>query len=118
MGLANFNIDLDASGRASKIEINGTDVAQSHRVASVAVQGRTNELPRVYLELSAEGHIEGEGIVEVRLPAEDDRSSIVDFLSSIDPEALEKEALDRVGFGDSSATPIMLQILAEWANGD
>lgn len=118
MGLASFNIDLDALGRDGKIEINGTDVARSMRVTSVAVQGRLGETPRVFLECVAEGHIEGEGIVEVRLPAEDDRASIIAFLEGVDPEALEKAVLEKSDWGSGSGMALALHILVGWARGD
>lgn len=95
------------------VEIDGRPVAG---VRSVAVKAEAGEATKVYVELTGEGTIEGEGIVHVVTPGS--RSAVADFLAAIDPDELEKAALDRMrGFGGGSTGAAMLDVLRGWAGG-
>lgn len=109
-----FRLVLPAVGRNAVVEVDGTRVAD---VASVAVKTSTDEPTRLYLELTGAGTIEGDGIVHVVKPAI--RAAVADWLAAIDPEELEKAALDRMsGFGGGSTGASMLEVLRGWAGGD
>lgn len=72
------------------------------------------EATKVYLELLGYGTIEGEGIVHVVKGGSD----IGEWLSQIDPDELEKAALDRMGgFGSPSTGAAVLEVLRGWAGG-
>ena len=62
--------------------------------------------------------IEGEGVVQVTgAPAPDGHAAILEFLDSIDPQAVEQEALNRMGWGDNCQTAVAIQIMREFIAG-
>jgi len=66
--------------------------------------------------------IEGEGVVEVHgapdAPAVDPAAVIVEFLDQVDAQALEAEALQRMGWGDECQTAKVLELLRALATGE
>lgn len=111
MGLSRFELDV-AAVRGGKVVVDGVDI--SDRTAGLVLKARPGEVTRLIVELYGEGPVEGLGHVEfVNATA-----PLAEFFAAIDPEELEKAALDRLdGFGDRSATQAMLDVLSEWAQG-
>jgi len=112
MSTARIAISTDPVG-FSAVEVNGRDVTdeiQGYRLESV--QGQPSV---VTLYASAAGAIEGEGIVQVQ--AADTGAAVTEFLSQIDPETLERAAIDRSGMGDGDLTKLMLAVLIDWSQG-
>jgi cephalosporin-C deacetylase-like acetyl esterase len=63
--------------------------------------------------------IEGEGVVQVHgAPTADPMAAVVDFLDQIDPQALEAEVLQRMGWGDACQTAKTIQLLRALATGE
>jgi hypothetical protein len=109
---ARIAISTDAVGFSS-VEVNGRDVTdevQGYRLESV--QGQPSV---VTLYASAAGAIEGEGIVQVQ--SGDVGDAVAQFLSNVDPQELERVAIDRSGMGDGNLTKLMLETLSDWARG-
>lgn len=80
------------------------------------VKAAVGEATKVYLEIAGTGAVEGDGIVHVVAPAS--RATIADWLATIDPDELEKAALDRMsGLGGGSTGEAMLAVLRGWAGG-
>lgn len=105
-----FKIQTEAVGFSS-VEIDGQDVTE--RVQGFQTQSVIGQPTVVILHSSGKGPIEGEGIVQVS--AGDEAQAVVDFLSRIDPETLEREAISRSDWGEGNLTALALQILQEWA---
>lgn len=62
--------------------------------------------------------IEGEGVVTIQgAPPGDDHQAILDFLDTVDAQTVEQEALNRQGWGDSSLTEKVLEVLREAITG-
>lgn len=116
MGLSRFSIDVGAGGRGHVL-INGEDVAD--RVRRVTVDSVASEVPKIYLEMQGEGHIEGEGIVNV-VQDLDQRQVVAEFLGNLDPGSLESAALFKMGgLGEGLTTgEAFLEVLKEYARGD
>ena len=110
-----FRIVLPAANPgATQIEVGGHPVTN---VRSVAVKAEAGEATKLYLELVGDGTVEGDGIVHVVTPAS--RDAVAVWLAAIDPDELEKAALDRMsGFGGGSTGAAMLEVLRGWAGGD
>lgn len=109
-----FEIDLSAVGER-RVVVNGVDL--SDQVSRVTVDTQALAVPIVYLEGHGIGTITGEGVVIERV---DDRESVVAFLEAVDPDRLEKVALEGAGLEGTAAGPTeaMLETLKRWARGD
>lgn len=63
--------------------------------------------------------IVGEGVVEIQgAPPADPVAVIVGFLDQVDPQALEAEVLQRMGWGDECQTAKAIEILRALASGE
>ncbi len=72
-------------------------------------------------EIQLEGMtITGEGIVDVQgAPAADPSAAIVEFLDALDPQAIEQEALNRMGWGDGdNTTKAIIDVMRMLATGE
>jgi hypothetical protein len=112
--LASFRIAVPADGSGAQVEVNGVDVAA--HVGALRYEVQQGAHPLLTLFGPAAGVIEGAGVVHV-VTEQDAREMIRDFLSEIDPEELERRALERADFGSGNLTKIMLDVLASWADG-
>lgn len=93
MPLASFAVSCSA-GQPATIEVNGKPLP-----AGMAVQGLTlrNDGPAPVLTLlvAGEGVLEGEGIVEVvRESQEDYRAELRAIIEKLDPDELDRKALE------------------------
>lgn len=106
-----FRLVLPAASPGAEIEVDGKPVTNA---VSVAVKAEVGHVTKLYLELVGDGTIEGEGIVHVVKPG----PNVGEWLSHIDPDELEKAALDRMGGLDGGSTgAAMLAVLRGWAGG-
>jgi hypothetical protein len=63
--------------------------------------------------------IVGEGVVQIHgAPPADPGAVIVEFLDQVDPQALEAEALNRMGWGDGCQTAKVIELLRALATGE
>lgn len=63
-------------------------------------------------------HIEGEGVVTITgAPGPNDVEAIVAFLQAVDVETVEREAMQRLGWGDKSALAMAIEIMVEALTG-
>ncbi len=113
MASARFYVDVDPVGYSS-IEVNGREVTDEvHGFRAESVQGQPTVLT---LYASAAGAITGEGIVQVESMPTDLGEHIAEWLGNLDPESVEKAAIDRSDFA-SSLTPALFAVLADLARG-
>lgn len=116
MSLARYQLTTDDNGQ-TKLVVEGHDI--SAYVQRVTVDHRQGyPVPQVFVEGFGVGDIEGVGQFFERV---EDSSSVVAFLQSVDPERLEREALETLGLesgGPASATEAILAKLMEYARGD
>lgn len=112
--MSTFRLVLPAvSGPGSSIEVDGQPVKN---VRSIAVKAEVGEATKLYVEMIGEGTIEGEGVVHV--VRDDNRSTVADWLANIDPDELEKAALDHMGgLAGGSTGAAFLDVLRGWAGG-
>lgn len=105
--------DITISPTDASVAIDGSPL--SHQPAQIRItKDDRYEVPVVELTFAAsEVTVNGEAVVEL---ARADREALVDFFATIDPKALEAAALERSTF-DGSLTPVMLDVLREWADG-
>lgn len=96
---------------AGGVEIVVGDADLSGMVRSIALDaGPIGQPSRLVVELVGQA-AEIEGLADVTFSR---AGGAVEFLRSVDADELEKEALSRIGYGDS-ATQAILDVLAEWA---
>lgn len=117
MGLARFTARLD--GPTLDIAVNDEPVPN---VRGVALQAARGQVPRLILELDADGVLEGEGVVEVRREADAGDATqgqlVAAWLANIDAEALSKAAFERMDWGESTDPVVQaLAVLRDWAEG-
>ena len=111
--LTRFRIAIDPQGTGT-VEVGGRDV--SNQVNGIDVQMRVGQPSVVTLHhVAGRGDIEGEGIVRVVSQAEAGPAQVAEWLTSVDPAALEAEVLNRAGFADSTFE-VALAVLREWAH--
>lgn len=108
--LPNFEVALDSDGPRSLV-VDGVDL--SSKVAALRVEAQRGDLTRLIVELKPGGFglVKGSGVVEFLQPIELDR-----VLAQLDPEDLEKEALDRMGWDDgANVTKHIIDLIREKA---
>lgn len=108
---------ISATREGSSIEVDGVDVAPQTGAFTLTVQaGRP---PVLTIFGAAEGEIDVEGVVEVKVDR-DEREAIAAFLDSIDPAELERLSIPvgrALGLRGSFA-PAYVAILRCWALGE
>jgi len=115
MGLARYRMLLTPGG--SRVEINDHDV--SDYVSSVNVEHNPQGVPTVTLSgagLSTE--IQGEGVVRIIEPPEDEGIPAGAFLAAIDAEELDREVLNGASLGSPGGAEAYLEVLRKWASGE
>lgn len=118
MGLARFRAHLD--GPAIGLDVNDEPVPA---VRAMALQVARGQVPRLILELDADGVLEGEGIVEVRreeaAAGVDAGPAVAAWLANIDAEELSKAAMERMDWGEDADVVVQaLAVLRSWALGE
>lgn len=114
-GAAQFHLELTPSGRGSKVEINGQDVASN--VRGVAVQAdASGQLTQVSLNWMAESPvtIEGEGIVRIF----SESNNLREWLDNIDADQLSEAALKHLDVNPGTPMQAALDVLRAWAKGE
>lgn len=107
-----FSLRLPVVG-SPEVTVGGVPVPD---VCSVAVKAEAGEATKLYLTLNGDGTITGDGIVHVVRDAP--HGAVVDWLSQVDPDELEKAALDRMGgLGGGTTGEAVLDVLRGWAGG-
>lgn len=111
---ANFEIEFGPVG-LHRVSVNGQDLTSE--VHGAQLQQRTGQAASLVLELSGVGEVKGEGVVYLK-PATAERSSMTDFLRTVDAKQLEERALDRLSWDEQGTlSSVILQILLEDCGG-
>lgn len=116
-GLATFRIE--PRGPYARVEVNGRDV--SDQLAGYRLEHVVGQVPTLVLfQLADAGTLEGEGIVHVagELTDEQRAGAIVEFLSSLDPEMVDRVAFASMGLGDKGGTAAILETMCRIARGE
>lgn len=96
-------------GPGTVIVVNGQDV--SRHVEAFAVLSKVGEPTTLQVHTRSEGKIEGEGVVEVYV---DNQKGLGQWLREVDRKKVDKEAMGRGGWGDSSTlTDHVIDVLLE-----
>ena len=100
MPLATFDIRTTA-GEPADIEVNGKPLPEG--LTALGLTLRTDgPVPQLTLVVSGEGRIEGEGIVHVELQSEEDyRGELRRIIEGLDPDELDRKALEQAPSLDS-----------------
>lgn len=118
MGLTPFRIDLTDLAHPL-VDVAGVDLTKLASISRVSVDMRVADVPKVYVEVLSSGVVEGEGLIHITQPAAeppDQREAVVEFLSNVDPEQLEREMLDEFGgLSDATTGTAVLEVLKRWA---
>jgi hypothetical protein len=112
-GMTNFSVKTDANG-TGQLVLNGVNV--SDKITGYVIQNKVGEPPVLAISLvNSETEIEGVAIVKSNDSKNESHSSVIDFLSRIDPQELSDEVLSKSSFAEDPIY-IALQILMERAN--
>ncbi|MER7047948.1 hypothetical protein [Streptomyces jumonjinensis] len=112
-------VEITAQGGRADIEIDGTRIDPS-AVKAYSVSHLAGERAEVLLHVADRSDVQWSGMARVSVAdLPDPGPAAAVFLDAIDPEALERAALDRpdLGTGPNSLTKAMLTQLGEWARG-
>lgn len=108
--LATVRLTADPAG--SRLEVNGEEV----RAKAAQVTIAAGEVPTVAVwQFAGEAVIEGQGIVQVMADGGSPKAALLEWLALLDPEELERQALDRQGWGSAGLAKDILQVIAELA---
>ncbi|KIF66292.1 hypothetical protein HY68_36945 [Streptomyces sp. AcH 505] len=113
------HISVTGDGLTARVVLDDTDI--SRHVQGYNIEGRPGQLPLVvlYAHPNAGSTFDGEAHIAVA-DQTNPADAITGFLTTIDPVALERAALDRpdLGNGKGDLTRAMLAQLADWAKGN
>jgi hypothetical protein len=109
MPLARFSLDLSAD-RPPVVTINGGE----HELPIVALTVRhvPPSLPQFILELAGEVTVTGEGVVAIGPEQRDEIAYLRTFLANLDPETLERQALERITECDTTGEAFVAALRA------
>lgn len=110
---AAFTIEPDVTG-AKSVRIDGFEFKDV--LESVSLHFNAGMVPQVFMTFRpgiSQEIIKGTGIV---IAEASDSDAVANFLSNIDPKALEQEVLNREGWG-TSPMETALKVLTQWASG-
>ena len=109
MPLARFSIDLSAD-RPPVLTVNGMEGELP--IVALTVRHVPPSLPQLILELAGEVSLTGEGVVAVGPEQGDEIAYLRSFLANLDPETLERQALDRITECDTTGQAFVAALLA------
>lgn len=114
--MATLRVSPDTAGY--KLTIDGLPLESLGELRRWTVDKQAGEPPKLYIETVGDADIEIPGVEVhqniVNKGAGMNGQVVADWLSQIDPSALEAEALESGDFGESVAAT-MLKVLAAWA---
>lgn len=112
-------VRITTTGTLATVHVGDTDL--SRHLRGYTLEHRADQLPLLVLYGNARGGAVFEGLARVVVGEEpaDPAQAIVDFLSSLDPQALENAALNRDDLGGEryDLTRAMLRQITDWAQG-
>jgi hypothetical protein len=106
-----IQLEVDALGYGTVV-VDGIDL--SDQVSRMTLDARVGEPTVLYLEAKRGGVIQAQGLVLDRTSGDEE---VLQFLRSIDPPALEAEALGMLGLGLEGVATVpeaMLAVLQKW----
>lgn len=113
-GLAHFRVRLRPLLRDSEIEVNGQRVDE---VRALRIDQVDNEFPTLSIVLNSDaGELEGDGIVKVT-EGRTVPETVEMFLTGIDPQQLEADALNDSSLGGATTGELFLATLLRYARG-
>lgn len=107
MSMAEVKVEITPVG-VGTIIVNGEDITK--RVQAFQIEGAVDEPTILRLQMvNVVGVVDGEGVVEVGVPADLDA-----ILASFSAAELEEEATGRMGWGDGgNLTALIIEVLRE-----
>lgn len=110
MALARFQ--LITEGTELRLAVNGEPVAGLASVQLIAAPGKVAQL---VVQQRGDVLLEGEGVVHVQPEAVGARDLVLAWLDAIDPQQLERDALNTLGWGDETLPEAMVSMLRKLA---
>lgn len=113
-------VRIDAQPGDASVSLDGEPLPRGQVTAYVLQHDVHNALPELILHTRQPAGVIFEGLATVAVAApQDPGSAMAEFLSGIDPAALERAALDRSDLGDGKheVTAAILRQLVDWVQG-
>lgn len=116
-----LKVRVDAIGHGT-VDVNGEDLTTV--TAGVDISSRGGEVTQAVIHLLPGAEIDFDGEAQVTVVqsyAEADPAAISEWISRVDPKALEEAALNRLDLRNDQAhglTQALLTQLTEWARGE
>lgn len=107
--LAKF--EIDAAPGNTKVVVNGTDLTSN--VTHLQLELAPGQLPRLTLRMTADGRIEGEGVVAVQSAQDDVTQIVLDLVAGIDAEEWTRLAMNGIATLGTSPAESFKQALLE-----
>ena len=111
MSFATFNLVLRPRLADSEVTVNGETV---DNVRALRLDHTDREFPTLSLVLDREGVLEGDGVVQVS-NGQTQADAVLTFLDGLDPDQLERDALEGVGMGEATTGQLFLNALRKYA---
>lgn len=112
------HITVTGDGLTARVALDDTDI--SPHVQGVTIEHRVGQAPVVVLYAHPNAGATFDGLARVAVADQTDPGdTIAAFLQNIDPETLERAALDRhdLESGKRAVTAAILRQLTDWAQG-
>ncbi len=115
-----YGVRIDAQPGHATISLNGTPLSAGQVVGYQLEHAIADSIPSLVLHTRQPDSIVWEGLARVAVAIhQDPGQAIADFVSGLDPAALQRAALDRddLSGGKTEITEAVLRQIAEWALG-
>lgn len=113
------HISVTGDGLTTRVHLDDQDITR--HVQGVTIEHRTGQAPVVVLYAHPNAGATFDGLARVAVADQTDTAeTMAAFLQGIDPETLERAALDRddLESGKRAVTAAILRQLTDWAQGD
>lgn len=113
-------VRIDAQPGHATISIDGQPLPSGRVVGYQITHDVANELPMLVLHIREPASVAFEGLARVAVAEQPDAGqAIADFVSNLDPAALQRAAFERddLSGGKTETTEAILRQIAEWALG-
>ena len=115
-----YGVRIDAQPGSAAISLNGTPIPAGQVTGYQLEHSIADALPMLILHTRQPDAVTWEGLARVAVAThQDPGQAVADFVSGIDPAALQRAALDRTDLsgGKTEMTEAILKQIAEWALG-
>jgi hypothetical protein len=112
-------VEIELKDGRSRVVVDGVDVAPAIEGLRFDMSARPGDVPRLVLAMRPRGdhHVVLPECIVVTEPEEPGGDEVLRFLNAMDPDEVDRLALENADMGDYGGTRLILDVLKKLAGG-